>query len=160
MRIERLKIYTVALVVAIALFVESYIPYYIAGHNNPPMASFLGQVEYTADQNMYFSFIRQAFEGNYVFTNRLTAIPNDRTFFNIEFLMVGQIMRLFDLSENGVYQIWRFLGAFALAFGFAFLSSAILSGYVKKVCALLVFTFAGGGFGIFLFMLGKKFPVL
>ena len=158
MKIERVKIYTIALVVAVALFLESYIPYYIAGHNNPPMASFLGQVEYTADQNMYFSFIRQAFEGNYVFTNRLTAMPNDPTFFNIEFLMVGQIMRLFDLSENGVYQIWRFLGAFALVFGFAFLLSVILSGYVKKVCALFVFAFSGGGFGIFLFMLGKKFP--
>jgi len=47
----------------LAAFFESYLPYHFAEANKPPSASFLGQVAHTTDQNMYFSFIRQAYDG-------------------------------------------------------------------------------------------------
>jgi len=127
---------------------ESYIPYYIAERNKPFMSTFLGQVDYPVDQNMYFSFIRQAH--HLLFNNRLTAIPNSRVFFNIEFLTVGKIMYAFNLSEGAAYQVWRFLGILALTFGFALLSLVALPTYSQRKFSLCVFIFSGGSGVVFL----------
>jgi hypothetical protein len=130
----------------LAAFFESYLPYHFAEANQPPAASFLGQVAHTTDQNMYFSFIRQAYDGNVVFNNRLTATPNSGAFVNLQFLAVGRVMRLFHLSENAVYQVWRFAGILFLTLGFTFLSLVALPSLSKRVVSLCVFIF-GGGFG-------------
>lgn len=141
----------VALLVVAVVSVESYLPYYAAGVNAPGQAKFLGQIEFPYDQNMYFSFVRQAFEGNLLFANRLTAAPNDAVFLNLEFLAVGQLMRVFDLSHNGAYQVWRFAGICLLTFGFSLLASVVLQGLRRKVLALCAFVFAGGFGAFFLF---------
>jgi len=148
MKNERIKLFVAALFIAVVAFVESYIPYCIADRDKPPQSKFLGQLAYTHDHDMYFSFIRQAYDGKLIFNNRLTAIPNSDVFFNIEFLIVGQAMRFFHVSENGVYQLWRFAGVCSLTFGFAFLTLIVLPNFLKRSLALCVFIFAGG-FGIF-----------
>jgi len=155
MKHPRLGLSLAVLCVVLAAFFESYLPYHFAEANKPPSASFLGQVGHTTDQNMYFSFIRQAYDGNIVFNNRLTATPNSGAFVNLQFLAVGRAMRLFHLSENAVYQVWRFAGVLFLALGFTLLSLIALPGLSKRLAALCVFIF-GGGFGAFFWFAGAR----
>jgi len=145
--IMKSKILTV-LILSILVFILSAIPYLIAEYKTPSGRSFSGQVAYVEDQKMYFSFIRQAYDGKWAFNNRLTHLRNSDVFINLQFLLIGRIMRVFHLSENVIYEVWRFLGALLAIGGFAFLAS--LFGLSKKrwLFALLMFG-AGGGFGIF-----------
>jgi len=57
---------------------------------------------HTHRPDMYFSFIRQAYDGNIVFNNRLTATPNSGAFVNLQFLAVGRAMRPVSSFENAV----------------------------------------------------------
>jgi hypothetical protein len=158
MKHPRLALSLAVLCVVLAAFFESRLPYTFAEQNQPPAASFLGQVAHTTDQNMYFSFIRQAYDGNVLFNNRLTATPNSGAFVNLQFLAVGRVMRLFHLSENAVYQVWRFAGVLFLTLGFTFLSLVALPSLSKRVVSLCVFIF-GGGFGA-LFSLAANYGLL
>jgi hypothetical protein len=155
MKHQRIALSLAAFCIVWAAFFESYLPYYFAEHRKPPAASFLGQVAHTSDQDMYFSFVRQAYDGNIVFNNRLTAAPSDNAFVNIQFLAIGRAMRLFHLSENGAYQVWRFAGALFLILGFTLLATVVLPSFWKRLVSLCVFAFAGG-FGIFFMLAGDR----
>lgn len=137
-----------ALFAGAAAFILSAVPYFLAESKTPPGRKFCGQVAYTEDQKMYFSFIRQAYDGKWAFNNRLTNRKNGDVFVNLQFLLVGRLMNIFHLSENAVYQLWRFLGALCLFGGFAFLASLFEFSNRRWFLALCIFGF-GGGFGIF-----------
>ena len=150
----QIKNSTVALfigIISLALFLESSIPYFYAATKYRQEAKFLGQIIYTPDQDMYFSFIRQARDGHFVFNNRLTYIPNKPVFVNLQFWMVGAIQRVTGLSENGIYYVWRYMGILLLTIGIFLLARIVLptSRQVFACVTLLLFT---GGFG-FLFAL-------
>lgn len=151
MRHQRIALSLAAFAIVWVAFFESYLPYYFAEHRKPPASSFLGQVAHTMDQDMYFSFVRQAYDGNVLFNNRLTAAPSDGAFVNIQFLAVGRAMRLLHLSENGVYQLWRFAGVLLLVIGFALLAGVVLPSFWKRLVSLCVFVLAGGFGGFFMF---------
>ena len=151
MKRQGLALFFAALCIVSVAFCESYLPYYFADHNKPPSATFLGQVAHTTDQNMYFSFIRQAYDGNILFNNRLTAAPNQGAFVNLQFLALGRVMRLFHLSANAVYQVWRLAGVCFLVFGFTLLSLVALPTFSKRLASLCVFIFCSG-FGTFIFL--------
>jgi hypothetical protein len=155
MKRQRLVLFSAALCIVPAAFFESYLPYYFADHNKPPSATFLGQVAHTTDQNMYFSFIRQAYDGNFLFNNRLTATPNQGAFVNLQFLAVGRVMRLFHLSANAVYQVWRLAGVCFLVFGFTLLSLVALPTFSKRLASLCVFIFCSG-FGTFIVLAAHR----
>src|ERR1019366_8572608 len=155
MKHPRLALSLAALCVAAAAFLESDIPYTLAEHHKPPSATFLGQVAHTTDQNMYFSFIRQAYDGNILFNNRLTARPNQGAFINLEFLAVGRVMRLFHQSVNAVYQVWRLAGVCFLVLGFTLLSLVALPTFSKRLASLCVFIF-GSGFGTFMVLAARR----
>jgi hypothetical protein len=133
-------------IVATFLFFESAIPYIYAERQTPEHKAFLGQVAYLPDQNMYFSFISQGRDGHVVFKNKLTAIPHKPVFLNLEFCLVGWIQRLTGISENAVYQVWRFLGILLLTSGFVFLAKIVLS-TARRVMAATVVALFSGGFG-------------
>ena len=155
MKRQGFVLFFAALCIVSAAFFESYLPYYFADHNKPPSASFLGQVAHTADHNMYFSFIRQAYDGNILFNNRLTATPNQGAFVNLQFLAVGRVMRLFHLSANAVYQVWRLAAVCFLVFGFTLLSLVALPTFSKRLASLCVFIFCSG-FGTFIFLAARR----
>ncbi|HJT81777.1 MAG TPA: hypothetical protein VJ719_11300, partial [Chthoniobacterales bacterium] len=146
------RIVVFSLVLAIAAFIESYLPYYLADRYKPAHSAFLGQLVYTNDQDMYFSFIRQAWEGHNLFNNRLMGAPNEAAFLNLEFLAVGRVMRWFHLSENSGYQLWRLAGACFLIFGYSFVAALMFRGVRRYFLSAVIFAFAGG-FGVF-FLLG------
>lgn len=119
---------------------------------------FLGQITYQIDQNMYFSFIRQASEGALLFTNRLGNQPNHPVFFNLEFLGIGLLQRYSGISENSLYQVWRFIGLFTLLYGFFALSRQIPLSNRRRFLARILFMF-GGGCGI-LFLVAYGFHLI
>lgn len=132
---------------ATVTFLISEIPYLSATAFAPPHYKFLGQVSCTVDQNMYYSFVRQAYDGKELFNNRLTYEPNGGAFFNVQFWSVGFLMKTLRLSENGVYLLWRLIATIVLVAGFAFLSSLMISSMERWLLAQLLFCL-GGGFGI------------
>ncbi len=139
---------TVLLIVLISLavFMESSIPYICAERNAPAGFRFSGQVLYASDQNMYFSFVSQARDGAFLMNNKLTATPNKPVFLNLEYWLVGYIQHLTGISENAVYQVWRLLGAVLLAIGFYMLALVALPDNKRRLAAFAVF-FCTGGFG-------------
>ena len=136
------------------VFAESSIPYFYAEHKTVPGNKFLGQVIYTPDQDMYFSFIRQARDGNFVFSNRLTYIHNEPAFVNLQFWLIGTTQRITGLSENGIYYVWRYLGILLLTIGITLLARIILpaAGRLWACVVILLFT---GGFGFIFAFLGS-----
>jgi hypothetical protein len=132
--------------IALAVFVESSIPYKCAERNAPAGYQFSGQVSYAPDQNMYFSFISQARDGAFLMNNKLTATPNKPVFLNLEYWLVGYIQHLTGMSENAVYQVWRLLGAALLAIGFYMLTLVVLPAGKRRLAAFAAF-FCTGGFG-------------
>lgn len=145
-------------IIAVAVFAETSLPYWLAEHNAPAGYVFSGQVAYAPDQYMYFSFISQARDGAFLFKNKVTAIPNDPAFLNIEYWLVGAVQRFFGLSENAAYQVWRLLGMLFLAIGFARLARVALASAKRRLTAFALF-FLTGGFG-FLFAFLDKLHLL
>ncbi len=141
-------------IISLALFAESSVPYFYAATKYRQEAKFLGQIIYTPDQDMYFSFIRQARDGHFVFNNRLTYIPNKPVFVNLQFWLIGAIQRVTGLSENGIYYVWRYLGILLLTIGIFLLARIVLptARQVFACVALLLFT---GGFGFLFAMLNS-----
>ena len=129
---------------SLAVFAETSLPYWVATHAADSGHIFLGQVFSTFDQNMYYSFIRQAFNGHNLMSNHLTYLPNEPAFFNLEFWTVGNLQRILHTDENGIFTIWRFLGALSLTAGFAFLARPFFADIQKTATATTFFLFAGG----------------
>lgn len=127
-----------------------------AGYRWAPVGSvfdgFLGLVH---DQNMYFSFIRQGAEGNWLFLNRLTHLEHRPALFNVEWLAVGQLMALFGGTERGAaaaYAVWHITGGLLIVGAFWWLAGLVLENRFQQRLALWLCIF-GGGFGWFFVLL-------
>jgi hypothetical protein len=131
---------------SLVLFAESAIPYWYAEKRCGTGHVFLGQIAYTPDQNMYFSFISQARDGQFAFYNKLTATPNAPVFVNLEWWLAGFIQHVTGISENAAYQVWRFLGVLLLTIGFVLMARIVLPS-ARRVKAAAVVALATGGFG-------------
>lgn len=154
----KLKNSTVAILIvllSVVVFAESSIPYFYAEHKTAPGNKFLGQVIYTPDQDMYFSFIRQARDGKFVFSNRLTYIPNKPAFVNLQFWLIGTIQRITGLSENGIYYVWRYLGILLLTIGITLMARIVLT-EARRVWACVAMLLFTGGFGFLFAFLGSR----
>lgn len=137
--------------IAVVVFLEGSVPYWCAVHFAPEGYKFSGQVMYAPDQNMYFSFISQAGDGAFLLRNKLTAIPHQPVFLNLEFWLIGFIQRISGVSQNVVYHIWRLLGVVLMAVGFGMLTRLVLHDERRRRLAVATF-FLTGGFG-FIFAL-------
>ena len=138
------KLFYIIFLFSIALALESSIPYFYAAKKCKPDHVFLGQVISTFDHNMYFSFIRQARAGHFVFFNRLTYMEHRAAFINLEFWLVGSVQRITGLDENGLYTLWRLAGILMLVTGFVLLADLVLDSLRKVLCATALFLFSGG----------------
>jgi len=109
---------------------------------------------HTTDQNMYFSFIRQAYDGNILFNNRLTAAPNQGAFVNLSVSRrwashapvssVGQRCLSGVASGRSLLLGLRVHAAFLVA----------LPTFSKRLASLCVFIFCSG-FGTFIFLAAR-----
>ena len=141
-------------IISIAVFLESSIPYFYAQQKTTPENKFLGQIIYTPDQDMYFSFIREAKDGKFIFNNRLTYIPNKPAFINLEYWLIGTIQRFTGLSENAVYFTWRFLGILLLTIGITLLAKIVLPN-TRSILTCVILLLFTGGFGFIFAMLNS-----
>ena len=138
------QLVNIVFVFSAMLFIESSIPFLYAQRKCKPDHVFLGQTISTFDQNMYFSFIRQAEIGHFLFWNNLTYKEHKPAFINLEFWLVGALQRMTGLDENGIYTLWRVLGIVFLVTGFVLLASLIFQSVWKICFAALLFLFSGG----------------
>ncbi|MBN2370311.1 MAG: hypothetical protein JXO72_07480 [Vicinamibacteria bacterium] len=141
-----------ALVVA-ALTLLTEIPYIAGRCASPPARRFGGILLWVDDLNMYFSFIRQAADGHWLFVNRLTHLPHAPAFFNPEYLAVGLLIRWLSLTDTAAFALWRLAGVVVLIGGFAALLSVVETRPLVRKAALALFAF-GGGLGWIVRLLG------
>ncbi len=134
------------LVLAVAVLAITAIPYAIGFLRQPTGTVFRGLVEFMEDEDMYFSFIRQAADGHHLFVNRLTSMDHDPVFFNPQWWLVGRIMAWMGDSSQWAYQIWRAAGALGVMFGFSALAEIVLRDRGQRRIALLMCAFGGGFF--------------
>jgi len=137
---------------AVATYLLSCIPYEYAEAHAPQGSSFIGQVAVIEDVNGYFSYIRQAAEGHWLFRNAMTHMQHEPVFVNVEWLAVGWGMALFGWSTRAAFEAWRIAGAFTILIAFAALALVTLPTRRERIIALLMFAF-GGGFGWFMYLL-------
>lgn len=140
---------------ALGLFAVTELPY-VAGRLACAARDCVlnGPLIWEADQNMYFSFIRQAADGHLLFLNRLTHLPHSAVFFNPQWLLVGWIQHACGDSPQWAYAIWRALGVLALAGGIVTLTRVALATRFQRGAAQAMFLF-GGGFGWLFLALGR-----
>jgi hypothetical protein len=132
--------------VAAGLFLVGEVPYAAARAASPPEHCFGGVLLWVDDVNMYFSFVRQAAEGRWLFENRLTHVPHAPAFFNPEFLAVGRLERWTGLEDIVAFEAWRGAGVAVLLAGFCALLGAAEVSPGQRWLALGLFAL-GGGFG-------------
>ena len=131
------------LALAVVVFGITGIPYAIGFLGPPTGTVFGGLVDVLEDEHMYYSFIRQAADGHYLFVNRLTSIDHQPVFFNPQWWLVGRIMAWLGDSGQWTFQIWRAAGALAVIFGFSALAEVVLRDHGQRRIALLMFAFGG-----------------
>lgn len=137
------------LVAAVAVLVITQIPFWFGFRWAPQGTVFDGLTGLVHDQNMYFSYIRQAAEGEWLFRNRLTHLEHDPALFNIEWLAVGRLMGWLggtDSAADIAFAVWRVLGGCVLIGGFWWLANVLLRNEFQRRTALWLCAF-GGGFG-------------
>jgi hypothetical protein len=132
------------LVLTVAVFAITAIPYAIGFLRPPPGMVFGGLLAWVEDEDMYFSFIRQAADGHFLFVNRLTGVDHAAVFFNPEWWLVGRIMAWLGDSGAWAFQIWRGAGALAVIVGFWALAEVVLRDGRQRRIALLMCAFGGG----------------
>ncbi len=144
--------------IAVVVFLEGSVPYWCAEHFAPKGYTFSGQIMYAPDQNMYFSFISQAADGAFLLRNKLTAVPHEPVFLNLEYWLIGFLQRASGLSQNNIYHVWRLFGVVLLAVGFSMLAHMVLQSQRRRRVAVATF-FLTGGFG-FIFAILDAFHLL
>ena len=149
------RIWLLTGILAVVLFAESAVPYLYASGRADNEHVFLGQIAYTPDQNMYFSFTGQAKAGQFVLYNKLTATPNAPALVNLEWWMAGAVQHMAGLSENGAYQVWRFMGILLLTIGFVMMARIVLPARWRVLGATLTALFTGG-FGFVFALLNSR----
>jgi len=105
------------LLLAAFVYAVTEIPHVLAYVHAPAGMTFGGALAWAPDQDCYFSFVRQSADGHWLFINRLTSIDHAPAYFNLEWLLVGRVMALFDHSTVWAYHIWRAAGAISVVCG-------------------------------------------
>jgi hypothetical protein len=105
------------LLLAAFVYAVTEIPHVLAFVHAPAGTTFGGALAWGPDQDCYFSFVRQSADGHWLFINRLTSIDHAPAYFNLEWLLVGRVMALFDHSTVWAYHIWRAFGAISVVCG-------------------------------------------
>ncbi|WP_077539367.1 hypothetical protein [Sedimentisphaera cyanobacteriorum] len=120
---------------------------YIAGYLFSGSTFFTGYLMNSHDQNIYYSFMKQAQEGHIRFLNLCCDIPHEREYIHTLFLFLGGVSGLLYLPLGFVYLVSKYV--FAVLFGFAAweMLKKVLTGswLTTGLLALML----GSGFGLF-----------
>ncbi|OXU16087.1 hypothetical protein [Sedimentisphaera salicampi] len=120
---------------------------YIAGSLFSGDTFFTGYLMNAHDQNIYYSFMKQAQDGHIRFLNLSCDIPHEREYIHTLFLLLGGISGLLNLPLWLVYLVSKYI--FSVLFGFAawaMLKKVVSGGWITTG---LLAVMLGSGFGMF-----------
>jgi hypothetical protein len=110
------------------------------------------------DTPVYYSWIEQVKEGNFLFKNLFTSEDEGRFIFDPLWLGVGLFAKLFSLSSFAAYQLSRiFLIPLFLAVAYIFVSHFFTEEKKRKLCFL--FLIFSSGFGWIVWLISKIFSI-
>ena len=128
------------------LCVVTTLPYLIGYLVSFPGTVFTGVLDHSFDTNNYLAYVHQASSGSWLFQNPMTLEPHQAVFFNLEWLVIGKMARIFNLRPAMAADVCRLLWLMMMCAGVYWLSSFMFrSVFVRRIA--LVASMAGGGFG-------------
>ena len=113
------KEYRFVLMIVLALFLITGLPYLYAVLTVPDDKQFMGFILNIADHAQYLSWYK-AFQTSFLISNKMTSDANPAVFFNLLWWLMAQTGNLTGLGYAWVFQIMRF------SFCFCFLSDGLL----------------------------------
>ncbi len=143
-KLNRVEIVCAVVLTIVALSV-SELPYLEAERIAKPAHQFIGYYFPAQDIASYFSFVQQAADGEVLFKNNLTYMPNERIFFQPVWVLLGFVMHAMDLSTRVGFALWRILGSVVLIAGFVALASVTVPYRSRRIVALTLCAIGGGG---------------
>jgi hypothetical protein len=132
--------------IAGAAIAITQVPFWLGDRWAPNGAVFDGMSGMTHDQNMYFSYIRQGAEGEWLFVDRLTHVDHRPALLNLQWLAVGRLANWLGGSLDWAYAIWRIVGSLMLVLAFWWLAGVAGLNRFQQRLAVVLCAF-GGGFG-------------
>jgi hypothetical protein len=130
--------------IAIALMVLSSLPYLIAAVSTPSGHVYTWMLHNIDDSAVYLSWMKQVAQGQFFQENRFCIEPQKSVLFNIWFLMLGLLSKVF--GGPLAYHIGRLVGVGGLVFATARLTQNIFTDTKHQRLALL-FACLSSGFG-------------
>ncbi len=132
---------------AAALLLVVWIPYRDGFRNSSSAERFMGLIGVTAidDNNVYLGLMRQAAEGQRLFTNNFTPEPNRPVLFNVLYLALGRISRMTGWSLDFTHRAFGAASIFLLVLTtYAFIAEGVRRPLYRRFA--LVLACLGGGF--------------
>jgi hypothetical protein len=142
---------------ALALLLLSSIPYLCGHFLSFPNTRFNEHLSFDPDFNAYFGFMRQAQQGQWLLYNPFTPEPHAPVFFNLEWLLMGKLSALFQISLEASMQWVRVVSLFLLCGSFYWLASLLFPAVLMRRFVLAM-AMLGGGFGWLLQIPGLDAP--
>ncbi|MFH0786573.1 MAG: hypothetical protein V2B13_03055 [Pseudomonadota bacterium] len=146
------------LLIGLISFLITGIPYFYGWIHSTPAHEFIGFVEGHEDTFQYFSFAKQAEEGNFFFEDRYTTTPHSPRLINWVWWGLGKLMAWTGWKMAFAYQFFRFLTTFVFTVTLYIFLGRYLEGSTRLWGVILIL--GGGGFGGILRVFQKLFPMI
>lgn len=139
--------YRYPLTLALAMAALGTLPFLYARVVAPEDALFMEQLGRGPDGSAgYLMFARQAWEGHWLFTNRMTAEPVPHAYLGVEWLFFGWVARLPGSSMAVAMHVFRCAAVLGYALAFYFLAVQTLdSRFKRRLAVTLAMTLSGMG---------------
>ncbi len=142
-----------ALAVSLAALALTLVPVIVGYARASPDARFLGVATNLVDANSYFSLMRQALSGHWLFSNYFTPEPVPFLMFRPVFLVMGWLTAF--LSPEFVFHLFRVIFGLAFLLYAYRLISLFFAERRRRLAAFLILVFSSG-FGFFVHVAAKS----
>ncbi|OGY42271.1 MAG: hypothetical protein A2Y67_04445 [Candidatus Buchananbacteria bacterium RBG_13_39_9] len=148
------------LIISAVLIIITTIPFLYGYLNAPPGHFFYGYHSLTpGDFPVYFSYINQIKAGAFSLKNYFTSESQTSSIFNIFWLIIGSLARLFNLPASFAFQIVRILLIPVFCLTFYIFASYFFQEKIKRKITMIFAAFCSGLGAYFVVSLDKLFPV-
>lgn len=93
----------------LGLCVLTSIPYMLGRVVPFPGSVFSGVIDHSFDTNNYLAYVHESANGSWLFYNPMTGEPHAPAFFNLEWLLMGKVARVFHLQPAAAMDVCRLL---------------------------------------------------
>ena len=131
------KNHLVFLILAVVFSFFALIPVFYRFQNTPASYVYLGAEKYHPDYYLYLNFIKQGVNGHLTMRNDYTSEPIKRTIVHSEYLLIGWVGKMLNLSSFMSFHASRFF----LNFIFALVTFWFLNIFIKNKIILVITSF-------------------